>query len=454
MNGVGARGSVIEETDYRPAVRAREASRSRRAGPPGAGVVSLGMLTPLGRATTSAPRRLLASLGSRVEGGTMVVEEQWTGGGTFHIGVGEPAVRLEVHDRRTYAAVLGRGSVGLGESYVAGWWDADDLTVLVRVLLRLSTRPRRMLDTLGRSASAPMSALARLFAPDKRRDRRNVQAHYDLPGELFDLMLDETMAYSCAVFDEPDMTLADAQRAKFDRLCRKLQLRPEDHLLEIGTGWGGLAIHAATHYGCRVTTTTVSDAQREIASKAAAAAGLSERITVLGLDYRELGGSFDKLVSVEMIEAVDWRRHDTFFSVCSRLLRPDGLMALQAITIADQSYERAKHHDDFIRAMIFPGGCIPSVEAITRSVTAATDLIVLDVEDIGRHYAETLRRWRQNVHTNLERLRQAGFDRGFERLWSLYLSYCEGAFLEGHISDVQVVLAKPAWRKELSVRAL
>jgi cyclopropane-fatty-acyl-phospholipid synthase len=384
-------------------------------------------------------------LGRHLRGGTIVI-----GGGNhrWSLGEGDPVVQVTIHDERAWSTLLRKGSVGLGEGYVEGWWDADDLTELVRILLISTSSLRSVLDNLGQVATPLLDQLWKLRQRSAAQDRRYVQAHYDLPGELFEVMLDETMAYSCAVFERPGVTLAEAQRAKFDRLCRKLRLGPHDHVIEIGTGWGGFAIHAAGNYGCRLTTTTISDAQREVAAKRVAEAGLADRVTVLGRDYRDLDGRYDKLVSVEMIEAVDWRSHDTFFATCSRLLRPDGLMALQAITIADRSYERAKLHDDFIRRMIFPGGCIPSIEAIVRSVRRATDLTVVDLEDIGRHYAETLRRWNIALRAGHARLEEAGLDRRLQRLWDLYLCYCEAAFLERHISDVQILLAKPGWRAE------
>jgi cyclopropane-fatty-acyl-phospholipid synthase len=388
---------------------------------------------------------MIRLLGRRLRGGTVVVED---GRDHWKLGDGEPVVNVTIHDERAWSGLLRKGSVGLGEGYVEGWWDADDLTDLVRILIVNTSTLRSALDGLGQAATPLVDQLAKLRPRTAAQDRSNVQAHYDLPGELFEVMLDETMAYSCAVFERPGVTLAEAQRAKFDRLCRKLRLRPEDDVVEIGTGWGGFAIHAAERYGCRVTTTTISDAQREVAAKKVAEAGLADRVTVLGRDYRELEGRYDKLVSIEMIEAVDWRAHDAFFGACSRLLRPQGLMALQAITIADRSYERAKLRDDFIRKMIFPGGCIPSIEAIVRSARRATDLIVIDLEDIGRHYAETLRRWDIALRAGRSRLRDAGLDERFQRLWDLYLCYCEAAFLERHISDVQIVLAKPGWRSE------
>jgi len=388
---------------------------------------------------------MIRLLGRRLRGGTIVIED---GSDRWSLGDGDPVVHVTVRDDRAWQALLRKGSVGLGEGYVEGWWDADDLTDLVGVLLVNTGSFRSALDSLGQAATPLVDQLAKLRRRSLAEDRRNVQAHYDLPGELFEVMLDETMTYSCAVFERPGITLADAQRAKFDRLCRKLRLGPDDEVVEIGTGWGGFAIFAAERYGCRLTTTTISDAQREVAAKRVAEAGLADRVTVLGRDYRELEGRYDKLVSIEMIEAVDWRSHDTFFGSCARLLRPHGLMALQAITIADRSYERAKLHDDFIRKMIFPGGCIPSIEAIVSSVRRSTDLTVIDLEDIGRHYAETLRRWDIALRSGRARLEEAGFDRRFRRLWDLYLCYCEAAFLERHISDVQIVFAKPAWRSE------
>jgi cyclopropane-fatty-acyl-phospholipid synthase len=266
-------------------------------------------------------------------------------------------------------------------------------------------------------------------------------------------MLDETMMYSSAVFERPDMSLADAQRAKLDRLCTKLGLGPDDHVVEIGTGWGGFAVHAARTTGCRVTTTTISRAQFEYAAKRVADEGLADRITVLERDYRDLTGTYDKLVSIEMIEAVDWRQHDAFFRRCASLLAPDGLMALQAITVDDRSYARAKNGTDFVREFIFPGGCLPSVEAITRSLRRSTPMVVVDLEDIGQHYVETLLRWYANVERHRDQITALGLDTRFQRLWDLYLCYCAGAFAERHISDVQMVMAMPDWTAPMAVRA-
>ena len=360
------------------------------------------------------------------------------------LGDGPVRARVEIHDERAYSALALHGSIGLGESYVAGWWDADDLTAALRVLIQRTKRWRDGLDRLG-GLSAPLDPFARRFAPDRHRDKRNIAAHYDLSNEFFGLMLDETMMYSCAYFESEDQSLADAQRAKLDRLCTKLELSDSDHLLEIGTGWGGLALHAARHYGCRVTTTTISAEQRALAVERIEHEGLSDRITVLESDWRDLEGSYDKLVSVEMIEAVDWRLHDAFFAKCAALLTPRGLGVLQAIVIEDQSFQRSKRHRDFIREMVFPDGFLPSVGSMSASVARATDFQLIDLEDIGLHYAETLRRWQDNLVSQASGLAALRLEESFIRLWDLYLAYCEAAFLERHVSDVQIVLAKPEW---------
>jgi cyclopropane-fatty-acyl-phospholipid synthase len=389
------------------------------------------------------------AIGSRSEGGTIEISQ---GGHSYVLGAGDPLVRVTVHDPRAYGALLRSGSVGLGSSYVAGWWDVDDLTRLVQVLFRRTSPIRTRLDDIAEAFGGLLDVPAKLRAPRREDDRRNVQAHYDLSNDFYELMLDETMTYSCAIFDNPSTTLADAQTTKIDRLCTKLDLRPWDHVVEIGSGWGGFALHAAERYGCRVTTTTISPAQREFVAKRVADAGLGDRITVLGDDWRDLRGTFDKLVSVEMIEAVDWRHHDRFFRAVANLLADDGLAALQAIVIDDRSFERAKRHQDFIRRMVFPGGCIPSVHSLSGSLARATDLRIVDLEDIGRHYAETLRRWAQNLEAHSAQVERLAVGTEFRRLWALYLAYCEASFLERHVSDVQLVLAKPRWRGQLRPR--
>ncbi len=368
--------------------------------------------------------------------------------GRRRYGAGEPVVEVEVHDPRALAA-LRRGSRGLGEGYVEGWWDCDDLTGLVRLLARSVEPLGSLLDGAGAVVGRAVEPAQRRRRRGRQVDERNVRAHYDIGNEFFELLLDPTMTYSCAVFDRPGMTLAEASTAKLDRICRKLGLGPAHHVVEIGTGWGSFALHAAGRYGCRVTTTTISARQHEHASKRVEAAGLADRVTVLDADFRDLDGRFDRLVSVEMIEALDWRDQDGFFEACARLLDPEGLAVIQAIVIRERSLVRSRHHRDFIKESIFPGGYLPSVGSITSGAVGA-GLHVVDVEDIGRHYAETLRRWRANLEAHAEAIGALGFDERFRRLWRLYLAYCEASFLERRISDVQVVLAGAAWRAPLS----
>jgi len=394
--------------------------------------------------------RFLRSMASHLRRGSLTVVDDR---GTHHFGSGQPRATMVIHDPSVYPIILAEGSVGFGRTYADGLWDCDDLVALVRIL-SVGLRPvTAVQDRVGQWWGSATDWARRLSPPGRGDDRDNIQSHYDLSNEFFALMLDETMMYSSAIFDRPGMDLADAQRAKLDRLCTKLGLVPSDHVIEIGTGWGGFAVHAASTYGCRVTTTTVSEAQFSYASKRVADAGLSDRVTVLDRDYRDLTGTFDKLVSIEMIEAVDWRQHDTFFRTCASLLHDRGLMALQAITMDDRSYERAKNGTDLIRELIFPGGCIPSIEAITRSLRRATPMTVVDLEDIGQHYVETLLRWYENVGRHRQEITALGLDERFQRLWDLYLCYCAGAFAERHISDVQMVMAMPDWVGPMALRA-
>ena len=349
---------------------------------------------------------------------------------------------VQVHDRRFYTDVAFGGSVGAGESFMAGDWTVDDLTALVRILLV----NRGLLDGLDSGWSRLAEPARRLLHAAARNtregSRRNIAAHYDIGNDFFELFLDPTMMYSCAVYERDDMTLEQAQIAKLDRLCRKLDLKPGDHLLEIGTGWGALALHAAQHYGCRVTTTTISREQHARARERIDAAGLAERITLRLDDYRDLTGTYDKLVSIEMIEAVGHQYFDTFFRVCSDRLAPGGTMLLQAITIADQQYEAARDSVDFIKRHIFPGCCIPSVAAISASVARASQLRIVGLEDIGAHYATTLAHWRRNLLGRADRARALGHDDAFLRMWEFYFSYCEGGFAEGALGDAQIVLVK------------
>jgi cyclopropane-fatty-acyl-phospholipid synthase len=359
----------------------------------------------------------------------------------------ELIVALRVHDRRFYSDLALGGSMGAGEAYIAGSWSTDDLTALVRIMIRNREVMEGLDSGLARLANPARKLLHYLNRNTKGGSRRNIAAHYDLGNEFFELILDKSLMYSCAIFERPDASLEEAARAKVDRICRKLDLHAHDHLIEIGTGWGGFAIHAAKNYGCRVTTTTISRAQHDYAVKKIAEAGLSGRITVLFKDYRDLTGQFDKAVSIEMIEAVGHHFLDAYFRKCGELLKPDGMMLLQAITITDREYAGAIRRVDFIKKYIFPGSFIPSVTALCDSITRASDLRLSHLEDLTPNYAETLKHWRLRMFANVEKVRALGYPEEFIRMWEFYLRYCEGGFRERYIGDVQMLLTKPECRQ-------
>lgn len=364
------------------------------------------------------------------------------GEATFGLsGAAQAAVR--VLDLSAYLDMATRGTLGAAEAYMRGKWIASDLTALMRVLLANRTALDRLDSGLAALAMPVLRLSHALRRNTLRQSRRNIGAHYDLGNEFYALFLDPTMSYSSAVYPRPDCSLEDAAVHKLDLICRKLALTTDDHLLETGTGWGGLALHAAGRYGCRVTTTTLSRRQREYTLDRVRSAGLADRITVLDRDYRELDGRYDKLVSVEMIEAVGLRYLDRYFRACSELLQPHGRMLLQGIVIADRFYERARRSVDFIQKHVFPGGALPSLGALQASVARATDLQLVSLHDIGDHYARTLRDWRERFMAQLPAVRQLGYAEDFIRMWEYYLAYCEGGFLERSISDVQLVLDKP-----------
>jgi cyclopropane-fatty-acyl-phospholipid synthase len=377
---------------------------------------------------------------------------------------GEPAAnvraRVEVHDRRAWT-LLRRGSAGLAEGYVNRLWDTDDLVAVVRLIARnmagFDRIRRRLHPVVG-----PARRLARKVprnTPD--RARAHIAAHYDLGNDLFSTFLDQQLVYSCAYFPRSGATLEEAQEAKLERICAQLELGPDDHLLEIGTGWGGLAAHAAAQRGCRVTTTTISREQREYAMARVRELGLEDRVTVLGSDYRDLAGEFDALVSVEMIEAVGWQYFPVFFRKCSELLREGGRMLLQAIVIDDEGYEVEKASPSFANTLVFPGGCLPSERVIRETVARETDMAPVWSDDITAHYAETLRHWRERFDGASVRLEGMGYDDRFRRLWRFYLAFSEAGFRERRIRDLQMVFAKsgaragtstPADVRELAIR--
>ncbi|WP_372717485.1 class I SAM-dependent methyltransferase [Novipirellula sp.] len=353
---------------------------------------------------------------------------------------------IRVNDMRFYRAVALGGSMGAGESYRDGYWSCDNLVALIQIFSRnmqassdLGGFWNSLLD-LGRKVTH------RINRNTRTGSRRNIAAHYDLSNDFYALFLDETMTYSSGVFPEPNSSMHEASIEKYDRICRKLRLTPNDEVLEIGTGWGGFAQHAVTHYGCRVTTTTISKQQHDYAKQRFESQAMDDRVTLLLADYRDLTGQYDKLVSIEMIEAVGHEYFDTFFAKCSRLLKPEGLFALQAITIPDQRYDSYRRSVDFIQKYIFPGGCLPSLGAMTGAVGQASDLQFIHIEDFAEHYAQTLRCWRERFHANLDSIRKLGKTEAFLRLWDYYLCYCEGAFREKQVGVLQLLLQKPGNR--------
>lgn len=357
-----------------------------------------------------------------------------------------PEARIEVVDPRFYSELAFGGAIGGGEAYMHGYWNCDDLVALVRLLLQ----NRAVLDGMEGGAARLTAPLQKLFHRVNRNThegaRRNIAAHYDLGNAFFALWLDETMMYSAALFKAPGMSLHEAQLARLAHICERLQLTAGDHVVEIGSGWGGFAVYAASRHGCRVTTTTISKEQYEYARARVAEAGLQDRVTVLLEDFRDLQGRYDKLVSIEMIEAIDHALFEPFFRKCSDLLKPDGAMLLQAITIADQRYGQYRKSIDFIQRYIFPGSGLPSSAVMIAAAARATDLRLLGLEDIGLHYAQTLRCWRKNFFEHIDAVRRQGFSEAFIRMWEYYLCYCEGAFLERAISDVQILFSRPACR--------
>jgi len=401
---------------------------------------SAGFLTRLAR------KAVLAKLQS-LRHGELVVRDD---GETYRFGarseVCSLSSRIDVHDQRFYSEIAFGGSVGAGDAYMAGWWTCTDLTALIRIFCV----NRDLLNTVDSGLARLSEPILKLFHRLNRNTRegssRNISAHYDLGNDFYQLFLDDTMTYSAAIYEEDWFTPEQASRAKLDRICRKLRLEPIDHLLEIGTGWGSLALHAAQNYGCRVTTTTISREQFELARERIDQAGLADRVTLLFEDYRDLKGQYTKLASIEMIEAVGWQFYDTFFRQCANVLTPDGVAVLQAITIRDQEYERAKRSVDFIQRRIFPGSCIPSITALCESATRASDLKLYHLEDFTPHYARTLREWRERFFANVDKVRALGYPEEFIRMWDYYLCYCEGGFLERNIASVQLAFAKPLCR--------
>jgi cyclopropane-fatty-acyl-phospholipid synthase len=353
--------------------------------------------------------------------------------------------RIEILDSSFYSEIAFGGSIGAGEAYMLGSWRCDDLVSLVRILLK----NREVLDNMETGSASLTRPLQKFFHRLNRNTRagarRNISAHYDLGNDFFALWLDPSMMYSSAIYEDETSSLEQAQQHRLNLICERLELGPQDHLIEIGTGWGGFAIHAVRNFGCTVTTTTISQEQYDLAKQRIHEAGLEDRIELLLEDYRDLQGHYDKLVSIEMIEAIGSEQYDTYFAKCGELLRPGGRMLIQAITIADQQYAYAQKNVDFIQRYIFPGSCLPCLSVMTDSIARNTDMLVTNVHDIGLDYARTLAQWRHNFFDRIDQVRELGYPEEFIRMWEFYLVYCEGGFLERAISDVHLVSErKPA----------
>lgn len=358
---------------------------------------------------------------------------------------------VTVNDAHFYGEIAFGGSIGAGEAYMLGYWQADNLTNVIRIM----AANQGVMDALEGGyqwASKPfLKMLHWLNRNTTQGSRKNIAAHYDLGNDFFKLWLDPSMMYSSAIFSPLNISLAAASAKKLQVICEKLDLKPSDHVVEIGTGWGGFAIYAAKHYGCKVTTTTISQQQYDEAFLRVNAEKLTDKITLLLNDYRDLQGQFDKLVSIEMIEAVGHQFYDVYFKKCASLLKPNGMALIQAITITDQRFEAAKNSVDFIQRYIFPGSNIPSITAMLTSISKVCDLKLYDCEDIGPHYATTLAKWRENFFANIDAVRRQGYSEEFIRMWEFYLCYCEGGFAERALGDVHLLLVKPENRR-LAIR--
>ena len=406
---------------------------------PGVRVVPSGLTGALSRV---ARRAVLANLEKLECGRITIVEDDQR----HDFGRDGLRATITISDPRFYTDLAFGGSIGAAEAYMSGFWSVDDLTALVRIIV-LNRKVLTGMEGGLAMITRPIHGLLHLLRKNTLTgSRRNIAAHYDLGNDFYRLWLDRTMTYSCNIFEREDATLEEAAVAKYESICRKLALGPAHHVLEIGTGWGGFAIHAAKNHGCRVTTTTISRQQYDYAREQILREGLSDRIELLCEDYRNLTGTYDRLVSIEMIEAVGHHFLDAYFRACSDRLKDDGVMALQAIIITDQVYEAQLRTPDFIKRYIFPGSFIPSISAITDSVARVTDMRLFDLEDITPNYPRTLRTWRERFFANLDAVRALGYPDSFIRLWEYYLCYCEGAFLERYIGDVQMIFTKPGWR--------
>ena len=362
---------------------------------------------------------------------------------------GNLSAKINILDTVFYKNIILGGTIGASESFIRGEWSSPNLTNVIRVLAR-NTEAQDKLENLFTLLSQPfLKVMHKLNENSVRGSKKNISRHYDLSNAFFSLFLDKNMMYSSAIYKSRKTSLEDASTNKLDVICKKLNLKKTDHVIEIGTGWGGFAIYAAKNYGCKVTTTTISIEQYKFAKQKIKEAGLGKKIKVLLKDYRLLKGQYDKLVSIEMIEAVGYQFYDEYFKIIGQLLKNDGEALIQAITIKDQRYSKAIQSVDFIQKYIFPGSCIPSITAIQNSLTSSTDLVINDIRDIGHHYARTLADWRKRFLKNKQEIRKLGFDDKFLRMWLFYFAYCEGGFEEKVISDIHLHITKPGYRNSI-----
>jgi|TARA_B110000240_G_scaffold197021_1_gene250891 cyclopropane-fatty-acyl-phospholipid synthase len=355
---------------------------------------------------------------------------------------------INVLSNEMYSEIAAKGLNGAAEAFVKGLWSSNDLTRLIRIFVRNREAANQIEGGLAKLATGLFYLQHSLKRNNHKGSLRNISAHYDLGNDLFETFLDNTKMYSCAIFENENSSLEQASINKIERICKKLELSSNDHVLEIGTGWGGFAIFAAKNFGCKITTTTISQKQYEYTLEKVKALGLQDKISVLKKDYRDLTGKYNKLVSIEMIEAVGHHYYHDFFRKCNQLLTPDGRMLLQSIIITDYLYEEAKQFSDFIKTYIFPGSCIPSISKLCESSAKATDMRLFHLEDITPHYAKTLNHWRSYFMNNVQKIRDLGFSEEFIRLWNFYFCYCEGGFIERQIGAVQMLFTKPLCRMD------
>lgn len=393
--------------------------------------------------STRLSKKIILKLLEKIEHGKIVIndrDETFTFTGRMESP--DDVVIINIRRPSAYSKIVFGGSVGAGKSFIDGDWDTNILPKLIEIFIKNPNLFNTIESPLSRVVNFIYSGFLKIFKNNIKRAKENILAHYDLGNDFFNLFLDKSMMYSCALYEPNNISLEEASELKLKAICTQLELKPSDHLLEIGSGWGGFAIYAAQHYGCKITTTTISDKQFSYVKNKVSSLGLQNQIEVLNVDYRHLKGQYDKIVSIEMIEAVGYQYFDVYFRICNDLLKPNGLFFLQAITINDQAYTKAKKHIDFIKKYIFPGGCLPSVHAISSSIATKTNFQLQHFKDIGKHYVKTLKDWQSHLDANRDSIYALGFTDEFIRMWQFYFSYCIAGFDTGYISDIHAL-----WRK-------